>query len=170
MRVWVGHLLIVVALVIGLAGTANAAATAQADLTPAQAARYHALTQQLRCLVCQNLAIADSDAPLAADLRQLVARQIKAGRSDDQIKQFLVERYGDWVLYDPPFQWSTLLLWLGPFIVLFAGMLLIWRVARSRSQPGVDAPALDRARLAAVLAENKRASDAEIPIDQERAS
>jgi cytochrome c-type biogenesis protein CcmH len=124
-----------------------------ADLTPAQAQRYHKLTEQLRCPICQNETIAESDADISANLRQLVARHIVDGASNAQIKAFLVQRYGDWILYDPPFQRSTWLLWLSPFVLLAialaAAILIMRRVRRGRE----TAPRLDGDRLARLLEE-----------------
>lgn len=121
------------------------------DMSSAQLVRYHGLTAQLRCLVCQNRSIAESDAPLAADLRGLVATQIKAGRSDRQIKRYLVDRYGNWVLYDPPFNYATWLLWLGPFLLLLIALAVALSLIRKRHSRRSPAPTLDRERLAAVL-------------------
>jgi cytochrome c-type biogenesis protein CcmH len=105
----------------------------------AEIARVRALTEQLRCLVCQNQTIADSNAGLAIDLRQQVVQQVRAGRSDTEIKQYMVERYGDFVLYDPPFSTTNSVLWVGPFVLLALGLLLVWRsVLRRRRSP--DAP------------------------------
>ncbi len=95
-----------------------------AEFTVAEEARYQTLINQLRCLVCQNQTIAESNAPLAQDLRRQVQEKMRAGRSDDEIKDYLTERYGDFVLYDPPMKKTTWLLWLGPFILL-AGALMI---------------------------------------------
>lgn len=99
--------------------------------------RYQQLTVQLRCLVCQNQNLADSDAPLAQDLRQEIYNMMQAGRTDDEIKQFLTERYGDFVLYMPPVKSNTLLLWLMPAILLSGGALVVLIVVRRRKlNPG----------------------------------
>jgi len=87
--------------------------------------RFDQLTRELRCLVCQNQTLADSDAPLAHDLRREVHDMLVSGQSNDQIKQFLVERYGDFVLYRPPVQNNTLVLWLAPLILLLGGALVL---------------------------------------------
>jgi len=100
----------------------------------AQQAHFEQLTRELRCLVCQNQNLADSDAPLAHDLRKDILEMMKAGRSDDEIKQFLVERYGDFVLYRPPFKGDTLLLWLAPLILLLAGAALVIHNIRARGR------------------------------------
>ena len=83
--------------------------------------RFDQLTKELRCLVCQNQNLADSDAPLAHDLRREVHAMLQTGQSNEQIKQFMVERYGDFVLYRPPVQTNTYLLWLGPLVLLLIG-------------------------------------------------
>jgi cytochrome c-type biogenesis protein CcmH len=97
-----------------------------------QEARYQQLTVELRCLVCQNQNLADSDAPLAQDLRREIYDMMQAGRSDDEIKQFLIDRYGDFVLYMPPVKSNTLLLWLMPAILLFGGALVVLMIVRKR--------------------------------------
>lgn len=93
--------------------------------TPQQEARFIKLTQELRCLVCQNQNLADSDAQLAHDLRAEVHEMLLAGKSDDEIKTFMVERYGDFVLYRPPVQENTYLLWLAPLVLLLIGALIL---------------------------------------------
>ncbi len=87
--------------------------------------RFDKLTQELRCLVCQNQNLADSDAPLAHDLRREVHTMLQTGQSNEQIKQFMVERYGDFVLYRPPVQINTYLLWLAPLVLLLGGALVL---------------------------------------------
>jgi len=87
--------------------------------------RFNQLTQELRCLVCQNQNLADSDAQLAHDLRAEVHEMLIAGKTDDEIKQFMVERYGDFVLYRPPVQENTYLLWLAPLGLLLIGALVL---------------------------------------------
>lgn len=111
---------------------------------PAQRERYHHLAGQLRCLVCQNQTLADSNAELAADLRLQVETMIVAGHSDDEIKRYLVDRYGNFVLYRPPVQESTWLLWFGPFGLLLLGVLVWWRAQR-RARPA-ETTDLERAR------------------------
>jgi len=93
--------------------------------TQQQEDRFKVLTQELRCLVCQNQNLADSDAQLAHDLRAEVHEMLLAGKTDDVIKQFMVERYGDFVLYRPPVQQNTYLLWLAPLGLLFIGALIL---------------------------------------------
>ena len=91
----------------------------------AQQDRFDKLTKELRCLVCQNQNLADSDAQLAHDLRAEVHELLLSGRTDDQIKQFLVDRYGDFVLYRPPMQQNTYLLWIAPLILLLIGAWIL---------------------------------------------
>ena len=100
-----------------------------------QEARYQALIAELRCLVCQNQTIAESSAPLAVDLRNQVKTQIIAGRSQAEIVGYLTERYGDFVLYRPPFKASTALLWLGPFLLLLGGLVWALRYVRGTRRP-----------------------------------
>ena len=103
--------------------------------TPADAAtesRLKQLALELRCLVCQNQTIADSNADLAVDLRREVRSQILKGKSDEEIKRFLVARYGDFVLYKPPVQGNTSLLWFGPFGLLVIGAVVWFAMARKR--------------------------------------
>jgi len=98
--------------------------------------RMKRLESELRCLVCQNQTLADSDAPLAVDLRREIRALAVAGRSDDEIRTFLVDRYSDFVLYSPPFKPVTILLWVGPFALLGVGALTWWLVLRARRRDG----------------------------------
>ena len=100
----------------------------------AEELRFQALTKQLRCLVCQNESLADSNAPLAADLRRDVFQQMQAGKSDDEIKAWLTARYSDFVLYDPPLGTRTWLLWFGPVIALLAGGAVVLVAVRRRAR------------------------------------
>jgi len=95
--------------------------------------RYENLIKELRCLVCQNQSLADSDADLAQDLRDEVYSIIQSGKNQEEAAQFLVDRYGDFVLYRPPLKITTSLLWLGPFVLLLIGASFIWRQAKRRS-------------------------------------
>ncbi len=97
-------------------------------------ARFHALAAQLRCVQCQNQSLADSNAQIAQDLRREVLELMQQGHDDTQIKQFLVARYGDFVLYQPPLQPGTWLLWGGPLLFLLAGGVVVWRVVRGRGR------------------------------------
>lgn len=100
---------------------------------PAQQAIYDQLTNEVRCLVCQNQTIADSTAPLAIDLRREIRQMVEAGRSEDEIKTFLLDRYGDFVLYRPRWQANTALLWLAPVLLLLIGGGGLWRIIRRRT-------------------------------------
>ena len=95
--------------------------------------RFDELTKELRCLVCQNQNLADSDAPLAHDLRREVHAMLQTGQSNEEIKQFMVERYGDFVLYRPPVQQKTYLLWLAPAVLLLIGALVLRSSIKKRA-------------------------------------
>lgn len=101
--------------------------------SPEQEARFNDLASELRCLVCQNQTLSDSDAPLAQDLRSEIFAMMAQGKSDDEIKAFMVERYGDFVLYRPPLQTNTLVLWLAPLLLLAVGGLVTARAVRRRA-------------------------------------
>lgn len=103
---------------------------------PAQEAKAKALMETLRCLVCQGQSIADSDAPLAGDMRNDVRSKIAAGESPDDIRSWLIARYGNWVSYDPPFDAATALLWLGPLLFLALGGWLAF--GRFRREPDAE--------------------------------
>lgn len=116
--------------------------------------RARALSRELRCMVCQNQNIDDSDAPLARDLRILVRERLKAGDSDSQVIDFLVARYGEFVLLKPRFEWDTAALWLTPLALLVVGGLAVWtglrrrRVASARLETVAPLSEAERARLA----------------------
>jgi len=99
----------------------------------AEELRFQHLTRQLRCLVCQNESLADSSADLAKDLRREVFEQMQQGKDDDAIRQYLTDRYSDFVLYDPPLRGATVLLWFGPLLVLLIGAAAVARIVRKRS-------------------------------------
>ena len=103
-------------------------------MNPEQEARYNELTLELRCLVCQNQNLADSDAPLAQDLRKEIYDMMQAGRSNEEIKTFMVDRYGDFVLYKPPVQGNTLALWLAPAVLLLLGGVVVVFIVRKRTR------------------------------------
>jgi cytochrome c-type biogenesis protein CcmH len=105
---------------------------------PALEARLVIISEELRCLVCQNESLASSNAELAQDLRNEVRDLMRQGKSDAEVKQFLVQRYGDFVLYRPEFKPLTYLLWAGPFVLLLLGLLVLWRVLRLRRQATVS--------------------------------
>jgi cytochrome c-type biogenesis protein CcmH len=105
---------------------------------PEQEARYNKLTTELRCLVCQNQNLADSDAPLAQDLREEIYEMMMAGQGNDQIKTFLVDRYGDFVLYRPAMTGNTLALWLFPGVLLGIGAIAVFFTVRNRNRKLAD--------------------------------
>jgi cytochrome c-type biogenesis protein CcmH len=108
------------------------------------------LAHELRCLVCQNQTLADSNAPLAVDLRNQIREQLAAGKSERDVIDFMVQRYGDFVLYRPPFKASTAALWLGPFALLVLGAWLFVRILRRKREAPPLSPA-ERARAAKLL-------------------
>ena len=118
---------------------------------PAIEKRVHTLSQELRCLVCQNQTIADSNAPLAVDLRNQIREQAAAGKSDRDIIGFMVARYGDFVLYRPPFKATTVVLWAGPFLFLAGGLYFLFRLLRRRRVAAPQLSAADRQRAAKLL-------------------
>ena len=136
-RVWVG---MVCALLLALATTAFAAVDPLPFKDRAEELRFQTLTKQLRCLVCQNESLNDSAAPLAADLRRDVFEQMRAGKSDDEIKTWLTARYSDFVLYDPPLRGGTWLLWFGPLLVLLGGAAAVFINVRRRAQAAAATP------------------------------
>jgi len=125
-----------------LAGAAaHAAPVPDTFSDPTMESRARALQRELRCLVCQGESIDESGSPLAADLRHLVRRQMAEGRSNQLIKDFLVARYGDFILMEPPFKADTWLLWLGPFLVLAAaGGVAAWTIQGARRRALAEPP------------------------------
>ncbi|KTD21202.1 cytochrome c-type biogenesis protein CcmH [Legionella londiniensis] len=101
--------------------------------TKQQDAQFQHLLHELRCLVCQNQDLADSNAPLAKDLRDEVYQLVKSGKTDNEIIHFLTERYGEFVLFKPPLKTVTMLLWFGPFIFALLGLLIVWRTFARRT-------------------------------------
>ena len=136
-------------LVCALPLSVLAANPAPTDLDPAELKRATELSAQLRCLVCQNQTIAESNAELAVDLRRQVNEQIKAGRTDREIVDYMVERYGAFVLYKPPFNLTTLLLWLGPALLVVLSVVVYVRTVRARNRIIVDRPLTDAERAEA---------------------
>ena len=158
----VRRLLLGIAAAIGLslvaAGAALAVEPGEVLKDPALEARARALSAELRCLVCQNQSIDDSNAPLARDLRVLVRERLSAGDSDADVMKYVVARYGEFVLLRPPMATSTLLLWLAPLLLLLgAGFMIarrMWAPAEVTAEPQ-DLSAAERARLEAILAEDQ---------------
>lgn len=145
----------IVLLVVGLALTcalhAKEAPPAAAD--PQLEKRVMTLAEELRCLVCQNQTIADSNAPLAVDLREQVRERMRQGASDAEIIDYMVQRYGDFVRYRPPVNVATLLLWFGPVVLLLAGFFVLLRRLRApRVEPQAQLTEAERTRAATLLA------------------
>lgn len=146
------YLLAALALAFAAAAYGQAEEVAHPDARVEQ--RLKNLGEQLRCLVCQNQTIAESNASLALDLRNQIRAQVAAGKTDDEIRDYMVARYGDFVLYRPPFKATTVLLWIGPFALLAVGIaVLAWIALRRRpaSAPGVAESDEAGAALAALL-------------------
>jgi cytochrome c-type biogenesis protein CcmH len=137
-----------------LAPLAALALTNPADMLPdaAQEARARALGREIRCMVCQNQSIEDSEVGLARDLRLIVRERVTAGDSDAQVKAFLHARYGDFVLLRPPLSWGTAILWATPVVALLLGLALIGMARRRSAAPAPPVPltAAERQRLAAL--------------------
>jgi cytochrome c-type biogenesis protein CcmH len=132
---------VLAAIFVLLASVAHAAPAPDALSDPAQEARARALQKELRCLVCQGESLDESNASLAVDLRHLIRARIKAGDSNQQIESYLVSRYGDFILMDPPFERRTYALWLTPFCVLILGAgIAIWVVFRAGKSPLGEGP------------------------------
>ena len=128
--------LLLFAVLAGFAPAALALDAVPTEKDPIAAARAVKLAEKLRCLVCQNQTIADSNAELAQDLRRQIHEQIAAGKSDAEIVDYMVARYGDFVLYQPPFKPTTALLWAGPLLLLVLGFVGLARIVRTRrAQP-----------------------------------
>jgi cytochrome c-type biogenesis protein CcmH len=134
--------LALIVLLAAIAGPALAVTPGEIMKDPALEARARHLSQELRCMVCQNQSIDDSDAPLAHDLRVLVRERLAKGDSDQQVLDFLVARYGDFVLLKPPLQFDTLLLWGLPPAALLAGLAALIFMARRRQKVNLKVPGL----------------------------
>ncbi|WP_462321772.1 cytochrome c-type biogenesis protein [Halochromatium sp.] len=126
--------------------------------SPEQQAEFRDLIAKLRCLVCQNESLAGSQAELAQDLRKEVYRMMRAGQSQDEILDFLVERYGDFVLYDPPLKPSTYLLWFGPFLLIgIAGFVVVRTILNKKRAKDEPISEAERQRLQALLDQQRDA-------------
>jgi cytochrome c-type biogenesis protein CcmH len=144
------------ALVFALTIAASLAHAVQLDemlRDPTLEARARALSAELRCMVCQNQSIDDSDAPLARDIRLLIRDRIAKGESNEGVRDFLASRYGDFILLNPPFKLETLLLWAGAPLAALFGALALWRAARRKDAPTPALSEAEEARLAAIAGE-----------------
>jgi cytochrome c-type biogenesis protein CcmH len=150
----------VMLIVLFLSGPAWAGEARPLADDPAVEARLKHLAVELRCLVCQNQTLADSNAPLAEDLRREVREMIAKDMSDKEIIDFLVARYGDFVLYRPPLKATTTLLWVGPFVLLTIGATVLVITLRRRANKVVDAPVTveEHRRVEQLLAEGGKRS------------
>jgi cytochrome c-type biogenesis protein CcmH len=124
--------------------------------TPELELRYQTLTEELRCLVCQNQNIADSHAELAQDLRRKVYEKLSAGESNDQIIDYMTERYGDFVLYRPPFNAKTLILWIAPILTILLGGIGFWSLIKRRQDSEPELSASEREKLNILLQTNSQ--------------
>ena len=127
-------------IVASLPGFAQAREAQPASADPALEERVMNLSRELRCLVCQNETLADSRADLAEDLRNQIREQMKAGKSDKEIVAYLTQRYGKFILYNPPIDPTTYLLWFGPFVLLLAGLFVLFRYLKQRRELITDQP------------------------------
>jgi cytochrome c-type biogenesis protein CcmH len=127
---------------------------------PVTEQRLIVISEEMRCLVCQNESLAGSRSDLANDLRREIRILIKEGKTDEQIRTFMVERYGDFVLYRPPVKPITWLLWIGPFVILLAGIigLIVYLRRRNQSMPGTTLSDEDNRRIDALLKDAKSSS------------
>ena len=146
---------LVAAVLVALAAAPAWAVSDPAELlsNPAQEARAEAIGARLRCLVCQNESIEDSNADLARDIRTIIRQQVVAGRSNREIVGYMVQRYGNFILLKPPFKLETLLLWAGAPLALLFGALALWRAARSKETATPALSEAEEARLAAIAEE-----------------
>jgi cytochrome c-type biogenesis protein CcmH len=139
------------------AGLSSAGVEYHEFTNPEQREAYESLTSELRCLVCQNQTIADSNADLAADLRRQVYEMLQKGQSEEDVVKFMTERYGDFVLYKPPFKAKTLLLWLGPPVFLLIGVIcIIVLVRRKQARPPQALSDEQRQKIRRLLDEGDR--------------
>jgi len=154
-------LLVLIVVAIALSPILLLAVAVPTEKDPVAAARAVALSEKLRCLVCQNQTIADSNAELAADLRRQIHEQIAAGKSDKEIVDYMVARYGDFVLYQPPVKSTTLLLWAGPALLVLVGFIVLARTVRARrARPATSEMSAEERERAARLLRGDTAKDA----------
>jgi cytochrome c-type biogenesis protein CcmH len=142
-----------VILLVSFAASVSAKEAQPSAADPVLEERVMNLSKELRCLVCQNETLADSRADLAVDLRGQIREQMKAGKSDKEIVAYLTQRYGKFILYNPPIDPTTYLLWFGPFVLLLAGLFVLFRYLKRRRELIVDQPlsADDRLRAETLL-------------------
>ena len=152
------HKVLMLLLLLILGGIAHAKEAVPVAEDPVVERRAMALAEELRCLVCQNQSLADSNAELAMDLKNQIRDKVKRGESDREIVDYMVARYGDFVLYRPPLKATTLMLWFGPLILLATGLaVLFYRLARRRKITEVELTEAERARAARLIEEGSEA-------------
>ena len=134
------RLILLLLIVASLPGFALAKEAQPASADPALEQRVMNLSRELRCLICQNESLADSRVDLAEDLRNQIREQMKAGKSDKEIVAYLTQRYGKFILYNPPIDPTTYLLWFGPFVLLLAGLFVLFRYLKQRRELISDQP------------------------------
>lgn len=133
-------LILLLLIIASLPGFALAREAQPSSADPVLEERVMNLSRELRCLVCQNETLADSRADLAEDLRNQIREQMKAGKSDKEIVAYLTQRYGKFILYNPPIDPTTYLLWFGPFVLLLAGLFVLFRYLKQRRELITDQP------------------------------
>lgn len=155
------HLTALIGLLL-IAGSVQALIETYDFSNPELEARYQRLSEELRCPKCQNQTIEDSNAPIAQDLRKLLHQQLEQGASDEEILEYMVARYGEFVRYRPKFGGITAVLWVAPVFLLFAGIVVLLMTLRARPGARIDKPAglsdEEQARLDALLAETEKDS------------
>jgi cytochrome c-type biogenesis protein CcmH len=156
---------------VGLLGSAHAAVDVHQFDSPAQAAQYHGMIDELRCPKCQNQNLAGSDAPIAQDLKQRTYEMVKDGQTDQQIREYMIDRYGDFITYRPPVRPSTWLLWFLPPVLLVLVLTgWLWHVRQRAKQraslPPAPLSAAEQARLAQVLSVHAQRSAPSVPVRQ----
>lgn len=147
---------VILAVLLGASASVWAAIDTYDFNTEGERARYRQLVEELRCPKCQNQNIADSNAPIAMDLRREIYRMLKEGQTNEQIVDYLVDRYGDFVRYNPPLNLKTLLLWLGPLALLLGGAVVVRLIVRRRRIESLETDSTpltegERERLASLL-------------------
>jgi cytochrome c-type biogenesis protein CcmH len=152
----IGRAILALGLLLLAANLASAVEPREMLKDPALEARARAIGQEIRCLVCQNQSIDDSNADLAHDLRVILRERLTAGDSDQQVKDYLVARYGDFVLLDPPFRTKTLILWAGPGALLVLGIVIIVLAARQRRATAAEPLSEEERRRLAQLLDQSR--------------
>ena len=137
------------------ATSATAAIETYQFATPEMADRFEDLTAELRCPKCQNQNLSDSDSIISKDLRRQVKTMVDAGKSDDEIRTFMVQRYGDFILYDPPFKMETLVLWLAPGVLVVIGLVVVVKVRRKKPAAPVALSDEEQAQLDKLIKQKK---------------